>query len=94
MKPLLSRSRAILGVDGTRVGNRLVRSRALVKYIRSDNGKVLLAWVPTRGLTACLLEPGNANQNALVALFNSRQRDACLNPHRFPTLQLEKDLRT
>lgn len=87
--------RAMGGQQLVRILDRLVRTRALPKAIRTDNGKefcsrAMLTWAHARGVQLFLIEPGKPNQNAYIESFNGRFRDECLNEHWFTNLRHAK----
>ena len=71
---------------------RIILTRGVPKYIRSDNGPEFISkrvrnFLEKIEIGASYIEPGSPWQNGFVESFNSRFRDECLNCEEFTTLQ-------
>jgi putative transposase len=82
---------SITGERVSRVLDRVVASRGVPEYVRSDNGpefrsNAVATWASRRGITLDFIEPGKPIQNATLESFNGKFRDECLNEHWFTSL--------
>ncbi len=72
--------------------NQRIRLRGCPERLQADNGteftsKVLDQWAYWNGVTLGFSRPGKPRDNALIASFNGRLRNACLNEHWFLSLK-------
>lgn len=87
---------SLKGEDVASVLSLIVAERGKPQTIKSDNGsefisKVMDKWAYERGVELDFSRPGKPTDNAMVASFNGRLRQECLNEHWFMSLQDAQD---